>query len=71
MPNRTALKILIGLTQTTFSPFIAAFGYKLIATLNLGDALIFVSVLGSFSMLFNFIIGCIILYKAYDEKGLV
>lgn len=61
-------KILIGLLQTSLSPFIVILGYYLIAVFSVPDGVrIFASVVGGSSICFNFVMGCILIVKGYRD----
>jgi len=62
-------KIITGTIQTTLSPFIIIMGYNLISGLNVSNgSLIFASILGGISIVFNFGIGCALIIKGYQES---
>ena len=61
-------KIIIGLIQTALSPFIVILGYYLIGSFKLSDgAMIFASIMGGTSVVFNFIMGCALIIKGYQD----
>lgn len=63
-------KLILGLIQTTLTPFIILFGSYLIQTFNVNDgALIFASIMGGIGVIFNFIIGCLLIIRGYQEQG--
>lgn len=62
-------KIILGMFQTTLSPFIIILGYNLIIIFNVSDgAFEFASVIGGISILFNFFIGIALIIKGYQEE---
>jgi hypothetical protein len=63
-------KILIGLLQTTLSPFVVIFGYYAMATFKVPEGvMIFASTMGGLAIVFNFVIGCALIVRGYqDEK---
>ena len=62
-------KIAIGLFQTTLSPFIIILGYYMISNFNVSEsAMIFASVMGAISIIFNFCIGLLLIVKGYQES---
>ena len=61
-------KIAIGLLQTTLSPFIIITGYYLISNFNVSEgAMIFASIMGGASVVFNFVIGCALIIRGYQD----
>jgi hypothetical protein len=63
-------KILIGLLQTTASPFIVILGYYIISTFKVPEAAMgFACFLGGLSIVVNFVIGCLLIVKGYQESG--
>ena len=63
-------KIILGLVQTTLSPFIIIFGSHLLQSFNMNEeTMIFASVMGSISIIFNFIIGCLLIVRGYQDEG--
>lgn len=61
-------KIILGLLQTTLSPFIIILGYNIISQFRVNEgALIFASVMGGLSICFNFVIGTLLIIKGYQE----
>jgi len=61
-------KIGIGLLQTTLSPFIIIMGYYLISSFKVSEgAMIFASIMGGCSVVFNFAIGCALIIRGYQD----
>ena len=61
-------KILIGLLQTTSSPFIIILGQYVISKFNAPDgAMFFALFLGGGSVLLNWMIGIMLIIKGYGE----
>lgn len=62
-------KIILGLCQTTLSPFIIILGYYAISQFKVAEgAMIFASVMGGLSVFFNFVIGCALIIRGYQEE---
>lgn len=64
-------KILLGMLMTTCSPFVSILGWYIIHFFKIGssDAIMFASVMGCFSIVFNFIIGCLLIIRGYQDLG--
>lgn len=61
-------KLICGLIQTTLSPFIIIFGYFLISKFHVSkEAMIFASIMGGISIVFNFCIGCALIIRGYQD----
>ena len=61
-------KIIIGLLQTTLSPFVIILGSYLINGFNVSEGtLIFASIIGGASIIFNFVIGCALIIRGYQD----
>lgn len=61
-------KIVIGLLQTTLSPFVIILGSYLISSFKVSEeAMIFASVMGGISIVFNFCIGCALIIRGYQD----
>ena len=61
-------KIVIGLLQTTLSPFVIILGYYLISSFKVSEgAMIFASTMGGASIIFNFCIGCALIIRGYQD----
>jgi len=61
-------KIAIGLAQTTLSPFTVIMGYYLMSKFNVSDgAMIFASIMGGLSVIFNFIMGSALIIRGYQD----
>jgi hypothetical protein len=62
-------KIIIGLLQTTLSPFVIILGYYLISSFKVPEGpMFFASVMGGISIGFNFIIGCALIIRGYQDQ---
>ncbi len=63
-------KIVIGLLQTTLSPFIIIFGYYVLSIFKVPEGtMTFASWMGGISIVFNFVMGCALIVQGYkDEK---
>lgn len=63
-------KLLIGLILTTSSPFIVILGNYLITNFKISnETTTFACVLGSLSIIFNFIIGILLIIKGHQDLG--
>ena len=63
-------KIILGLVQTTLSPFIIIFGSYLLQSFNVdGGVMLFASIMGGVSIVFNFVIGCLLIVRGYQDEG--
>jgi hypothetical protein len=63
-------KILCGLIQTTLSPFIIILGYYMLSSFSVPDGTMsFASIMGGFSIIFNFIMGCLLIVRGYQDSG--
>lgn len=61
-------KIAIGLLQTTLSPFVIIFGSLLISSFKVSDGtMFFACIVGGGSVIFNFIIGCALIIRGYQD----
>ena len=62
--------ITIGLIQTTLSPFIVIFGSLLMSSFKVSDdAMFFACMLGGGSVILNFLIGCALIVRGYQDSG--
>lgn len=62
-------KIILGTILTTMSPFISIIGYYLLSNFKVSEgAMMFASVMGSLSIILNFIIGCLLIIKGYQDE---
>lgn len=62
-------KILIGLLQTTLSPLLVILGYYALSYFKASEnATTFAYILGGVSIVFNFIIGLLLIIRGYQES---
>jgi len=62
-------KIAIGLIQTTLSPFVIILGYYMISSFKVSEgAMVFASIMGGASVIFNFGMGCALIIRGYQDS---
>jgi len=63
-------KIILGLIQTTLSPFTVVLGGYLLQSFPASNGvMVFAGIMGVFSVIFNFIIGCLLIIRGYQDLG--
>lgn len=61
-------KLILGLCQTTLSPFIIILGGSIIHNFEINsNVMTFACVMGGLSIVFNFVIGCLLIIKGYQD----
>lgn len=62
-------KIITGMIMMSGSPFVIVLGYYTLSIFNLPDtAMYFASFMGGLSVVFNFVVGILLVIKGYQEK---